>query len=406
MYQRFTAGLLTFVMTLSLTACGGEPQAAPGAGAEPVAAAQTEQLTPWEESSQIFATDETDAELYEKAKAEGEVTIYSITSRIQKVAAAFEAKYPGVKCNFFDISNNELLEKVTREYDAGVHNADVVHIKDSDGTLWNEYISAKKFYNFKPADILSHIDPELTKYSTPLYIELTQLFYNTEANPDGSPVRTLWDLTLPEWKGRILMANITDNLAWLSWAASFCTGDVPQQLADAYQEQFGEELVLSEGCENAGYEFLKRLHDNDPVYGTNSDAIAEAVGTPGQAHPPVGFTASSKYRNAENKGWVFAPTDLTPSIGLPSVNTLYVVGECEHPNAAKLLIRFMMGGVDGDLSGYEQFNTLGGWPVRDDIPAVEGQTPLDELHVAPFDPMAIYETVNDVGDFWTLLNDR
>ena len=47
----------------------------------------------------------------------------------------------------------------------------------------------------------------------------------------------------------------------------------------------------------------------------------------------------------------------------PAINTLYVVGECEHPNAAKLLIRFMMGGADGDVSGYKYFNTLGGWPV-------------------------------------------
>ena len=45
-------------------------------------------------------------------------------------------------------------------------------------------------------------------------------------------------------------------------------------------------------------------------------------------------------------------------------------------------IRFMMGGVDGDVSGYKYFNTLGGWPVRDDIEPAEGSTPYSELHVS------------------------
>ena len=53
--------------------------------------------------------------------------------------------------------------------------ADVVHIKDQDGTLYNEYVTARKFYNYKPADILSHIDEKYTSTQTPLYIELTQL---------------------------------------------------------------------------------------------------------------------------------------------------------------------------------------------------------------------------------------
>ena len=45
--------------------------------------------------------------------------------------------------------------------------------------------------------------------------------------------------------------------------------------------------------------------------------------------------------------------NLYPTTGIPAINTLYVVEGCEHPAAAKLLIRFMMGGIDGDTSGYE-----------------------------------------------------
>ena len=186
-------------------ACGGggatkDPGSDAAQDPNEAAAAGTLQLSEWEESSGIFNTDETDEELYEKAKEEGKVTIYSISSRITKVANAFMEKYPGVEVEPFDISTNELLEKVTREYDAGQHVADVVHIKDQDGTLYNEYILARKFYNYKPADILSHIDEKYTKTQTPMYVELTQLFYNSEAYPDGSPVTNIWQLTEPDWK--------------------------------------------------------------------------------------------------------------------------------------------------------------------------------------------------------------
>ena len=56
-----------------------------------------------------------------------------------------------------------------------------------------------------------------------------------------------------------------------------------------------------------------------------------------------------------------------------------------------------------DLSGYKYFNTLGGWPVRDDIEPAEGSTPYSELHVSDFNVTDIYENINPVRDFWTLL---
>ena len=402
-HKKLLSALLAAIMLFTVTGCGGgsDEEAAGGetAGGEEGGAA-----TSWEETANMSATDETDEELYEQAIAEGgEVTLYSISSRCTAVADAFMAKYPEITCTAFDISTNELLDKVTREHEAGQYVADVVHIKDQDGSLYNEYVKNKIFYLYQPADIFAHIDSSYTQTQTPLYIELTQLFYNAETYPDGSPITNIWQLTEPQWKGKILMQNPLDNVSWGSWITGFCVGDVPDQLAAAYKELTGEELELSEGCANAGYEFLKRLHDNEPIYTSSSDEIAESVGTPGQENPPVGFCASSKLRKNEDNGWVLAPVNLYPTTGIPAINTLYVVEGCAHPAAAKLLIRFMMGGIDGDTSGYEPFNTLGGWPVRDDIEPAEGSTPYSELNVSPFDPDTIYVEYNNVRDFWQLL---
>lgn len=394
-HKKWLAGFLAVTMLFSLTACGSKEE-------QP---AETEgELTEWEQKANIFATDETDEELYQQAIEEGgTVTLYSISSRCGKVAEAFMAKYPELKCESFDISTNELLEKVTREHEAEQYVADVVHIKDQDGSLYNQYVKNKVFYLYQPADIFSHIDSQYTDTATPLYIELTQLFYNAEAYPDGSPITNIWQLTEPQWQGKIMMQNPLDNLSWGSWITGFCVGEVPDQLAAAYKELYGEDLVLSEGCANAGYEFLKRLHDNKPTYTSSSDEIAESVGTPGQSDPPVGFSASSKLRKNEDNGWVLAPVNLYPTTGIPAINTLYVVEGCQHPAAAKLLIRFMMGGIDGDTSGYEPFNTLGGWPVRDDIEPAEGSVPYEEMNVSPFDPDEIYVNYNTVRDFWQML---
>ena len=277
--KNLLACLLALVMLLGLTACGGNKDSKDNGGGSTTSqpsgdAGKTEaqdpasgDLTEWEQSSGIYNTDETDEELYQKALEEGAtVTLYSISSRCSKVAEAFMEKYPGLECVPFDISTNDLLEKVTKEYEAGAPTADVVHIKDQDGSMYLEYVANKIFYNFKPADIFAHIDPSYTETATPLYIELTQLFYNTEAYPDGSPITNLWQLTEPQWKGKIMMQNPLDNLAWGSWIAGFCVGEEPQRLADAYKNLYGEELVLSDGCENAGFEFLKRLHANNPIF--------------------------------------------------------------------------------------------------------------------------------------------
>ena len=193
--KKLLAALLAGTMMLSLASCGKKADTS-GDTTDPNTPPAETQLTPWEEASQIYNTEETDEELYQKALDEGgTVTLYSISSRCTKVEAAFAEKYPDVEVEPFDISTNELLEKVTREYDAGQHVADVVHIKDQDGSMWNQYVANKTFYNYQPADIFAHIDPSYTATATPLYIELTQLFYKMSEKlyqqqaPQGDPTQ-------------------------------------------------------------------------------------------------------------------------------------------------------------------------------------------------------------------------
>ncbi len=132
--------------------------------------AVAEATTEWAVANKINDGSETVEELYELAKKEGSVVFYSISSRSGKVAESFMAQYPGVTATAYDISSDELMEKITREYDAGIRNADVIHCKDLDGSVFMEKVQNGIFRNYFPEEILATIsNPELTQYSMPLY---------------------------------------------------------------------------------------------------------------------------------------------------------------------------------------------------------------------------------------------
>jgi iron(III) transport system substrate-binding protein len=175
-------------------------------------------------------------------------------------------------------------------------------------------------------------------------------------------------------------------------------------MAADYQKVFGEAIKLSPNCPTAGHEFLKRLAGNDIVYFGSNDEVCEAAGIPGQKPPTmVGYAASSKLRKNITDGWVMAPANISPANSLTNTNNLYIVNECPHPAAAKLLLRFMMGESDGTADGYKPFNVLGAWPVRDDIEPEAGSQPLNEILLWNGDPVYLYKNLPEIRDFWLSL---
>ncbi len=402
--------LTVLLLVLSCVGCAQQPaqaeQEAPPSEAPATEAEATPlpipAVTTWAEENQINNGSQTVDELYELAKQEGTVVLYSISSRCVQVKESFEAQYPGVICDAYDISTNELLEKITREYESGVRNADVIHCKDQDGALYIEKVATGIFHNYYPDDIVKTISNQnYLTYAMPLYIELNQWFYNYETYPDGPPVDSWWDLTRPEWKGKLLISNPIDNVSYMAIFTAFTA--YHDELAADYEREFGEPLTLSEGCPTAAHELMKRLVANDLVFIASSDEICESVGTAGSKADILGYAASSKLRKNESDGWVLAPINMLPTTGIPAQNNLYIVNEAPHPNAAKLLVRWMTGEADGKGAGFEPFNTLGGWSVRDNVPLAEGSTPLTDLHVWDFNPMYVYENLPDVMDFWISL---
>ncbi len=72
-------------------------------------------------------------ELVEAAKKEGTVVWYTSTDIAvsEKLAALFEAKYPGMKVQVERAGAERVFQRINQEYTSGIHNADVIETSDA-----------------------------------------------------------------------------------------------------------------------------------------------------------------------------------------------------------------------------------------------------------------------------------
>jgi iron(III) transport system substrate-binding protein len=351
----------------------------------------------WEEQVGLADNLSTD-ELYAKAKEEKTVTVYSMSSRFNDVEETFEAQYPGIDVVVYDMRNSEILEKFQREHEAKIRNADILFIKDSDGAVYNEFVRMGLMKEFIPSDMMKTAPAEFQTGGYAPYFEMKQIFYNSEVY-DTCPVDSWWDLTRPEYEGKIILRSPIENSEIMGLFIAIVKNS--DEMAAAYKEEFGEDIVL-DGTENAGYEFLKRLAANDLIVMTSDTDIVEAVGAPGQTDPPFGIATSSKMRKAGDDLLINVAENLSPRLGIVDPAYLYIADQSEHVNAAKLVMRWVGGETDGTGPGFKPFHVRGSWPSRADVSPIETQ-PLESLNLWPIDLEYNYRVLDDMRNFWITL---
>ncbi|MGW0158165.1 ABC transporter substrate-binding protein [Mycobacterium sp. NPDC003323] len=370
----------TSVLALLLTACGGSTDEASPSAPE----------RDWEAMSHD--------ELVAAAQEEGTVSVYAFTSRIASIEESFEAAYPGIDVVATDVSSTELITRLASEHRAGSTTADVAYVSDApvvvtellvDGIL-TPYVP-QRVSDALPAE---HRDPlAANRLSTKV------LMYNEEAHPDGPPVRNLWELTEPAWRGRVMMVDPNVRGDYLDLVTEMSLQS--QEMAQAYQEHFGRPIELGDGVEDAGLQFISDLYANDVVLVDDTDTVNASVGARGQATPPVGFTTYSDRRDNQDEGWALqVASGVAPSPGIVFPAMLGVTANAAHPAAARLLIDHMMGD-DSETGGpgFEPFHVAGDYPTREDIVAPADALSLDELGAWSIDPQASAERRSQVADF-------
>jgi iron(III) transport system substrate-binding protein len=339
----------------------------------------------------------TPEELYAAAQAEGQVVVYSFTSRIFRVEEAFEAAYPGVDLVPFDISSTEQIARIRSELQAGVANADVAYISDAPVVL-TELVAAGHLTGYVPPEFAERIPDE---FETPLLghrLSTKVLMYNEEAHPDGSPITNLWQLTLPEWRGKVVMVDPLVRGDYLDLMTEIVLR--ADEMAAAYEAQFGAPVALSGGAENAGEQFIIDLFNNDVILVNNTGAVNAAVGALGQTEPPVGFGTYSDRRDNAAEGWALqVANEVEPAPGILFPAYLAILGNAPHPAAARLFIHFMMGD-DSDTGGAATapFYVPGDYLTRTDLAPHPEAIPLDEFRAWRMDAARTAEIRQRVAD--------
>ncbi|MGH7774367.1 MAG: ABC transporter substrate-binding protein [Candidatus Binatia bacterium] len=375
-------------LLLALTLSGGEVL---GQASDQEAWLKKAQLGPFAPKAQDWEA------IKSAAKNEGKVVIYSVSSRIFKLQKDFKQKF-GVEIEAHDIASDTQLEKFRREHRAGLYNVDVLFNNESP-LLLNEFLPKKLVWNFVPDSVVpllekDEIEPFLVqRWSSRI------VMFNGARNP-SPPINNLWDLTRKEWKGKVLVPNPIEASVMANALQTILQH--PDAMAEAYKQAFGAPVTFSEKVTrltkrnvalapaDAAKEWLYRLIQN-AVFIESTDKIYQSIGDVKQQHPPIGISTFSKIR--DNKPGVYDARpayEAKPAFGVTYPTVLVIADRARDPNAAKLLIRYMM------EEGFEPWNEPGDYAARSDV--VKKQVtkfnipPFDELKLWKIDPNHIYDT--------------
>jgi iron(III) transport system substrate-binding protein len=337
-----------------------------------------------------------EASLYQQARQEGAVTVYSYSSRIAVVARTFEQRYPGVRVNWSDLDGSEILAKVLAEQRARNYLADVIFLIGMP-ELVHLLAPRGMVVNYVPPDLIPKIPRSYREPFLSHQLNFRVLYYNTEQSATP-PVDNLWDLTQPEWKGRVLFPDPLKVPEFLSYLVMLTVRH--EEMARAYRAKYGE-LTLPPGVENAGFEWIRRLLQNGVVVVSSPDAVVQAVGRPGQARPPVGISAWSLLRLKERNPSLQVDVALRvePVAAVSDRAVLAIPAYAPHPAAAKLFIRWLMGDDKGG-GGFAPYHIVGHLPARADVPPPRGMPLPHQLKFWNPDHRAIWEQSAKVREFW------
>ncbi len=306
-----------------------------------------------------------DGSIIEAAKKEGEVVWYStqiISQLVRPVAAAFEKKYPGIKVRSTRANANEVAVKILGEARAGRVQADVfdgtstvVPLKKEGFVLQWQPEAAKAY-----PDIYK--DPQGYWVANNLFINTPG--YNTALVKPGTEPKTYQDLLDPKWRGKMAWNGLPST----SGGAGFIGN------------------VLAEMGEEKGMAYLREL---------SKQKIANVAGS---AREVLDQVIAGEYSIAlqifnhhavisKKKG---APVDwikMEPTTG--SLSVISITKSAPHPNAAKLLVDFII-----SKEGQEVFRKADYITADPQVPS-DGALKPEEGHfrVHFFSPEAIEESM-------------
>ena len=246
-------------------------------------------------------------ELIAAAKKEGKVIWYTSIDLplAQKIAKAFETKFPGVACQVERTGAERVFQRIGQEYASNIHAVDAVNSSD-----------ASQFIYWKQKGMLAaHVPEGVAKYYpadqkdpdgmfASFRLGLSIIAYNTSMVKDGEAPKSYADLLQPKWKGKIVKAHpgysgtimtatyeLVHSLGWEFFEKLAKQNVLQVQSASVPPKKLalGERAVMADGNEYNIFQIIAKKGPVAPVYPTE--------GTP-QIVGPTGMFAAAPHPNA------------------------------------------------------------------------------------------------------------
>ena len=279
----------------------------------------------------------TDASVVAKAKAEGEVVLYTAwgLDTVQELQKAFARKYPFIKLDVLRTGSERLLTITIAEHKQNLFRADVFSgshlamINHKKLGHLQKYLSAEQ-----QAFPKEYKDPD--GYWTAFYMDTRVLAYNIRMLARENAPKTYENLLLPKWRGKMAM------------------DDADYILYGSLLEMMGRERGLL---------FAKKLAQQDLIIRGGHPLLTQLL--IGGEFPIYldGFGSNIEKFKAQG-----APIDwvaLEPVI--VSLNPMGMAVNAPHPNTARLLVEFLL-----SKEGQEVGRSVGKIPA---LPEVEPPYP-------------------------------
>jgi iron(III) transport system substrate-binding protein len=307
-----------------------------------------------------------DPALYERARKEGQVLVYSSFNAAEFVSLkdAFEKKYSGVKVEHLRLAGAKLMQRILAEHQAGRDLADTVLIKgETMHVLGQKGLLAK----YDPLEDDKNAIDKMFRHPenlwTTVYLGVHSIVYNSRRVVNKDIPRRYTDLLKPQWKDKI-------GISTTKYIVTYALMDL-----------YGKEK---------GMDFLKKLAAQNPVARAGGTLIIELVGA---GEFDLGFSVNADSVEAVKKRG--APVDWArldePSYG--DIQATGVLSKARRPNAARLFSGFLV-----SKEGQQKIADLDNVVVRKDV---EPKIALDRSKLRVIDPAE----GNRIDYYMGLIND-
>jgi iron(III) transport system substrate-binding protein len=225
------------------------------------------------------------------ARKEGQVIHYTSTdlSVAEKLAKAFETKYPGVAVRVERTGAERVFQRIGQEYSSNIHAVDVVNSSDA-----SHFIVWKRdgiLAPFVPEDVAKFYPPEhrdIDGQFASWRIFLSIIAYNTKLVKADEAPKSFADLLDPKWKGKIVKAHpgysgtimtatyqLQRDIGW-TWFEQLAKQNVMQvqSAADPPKKlDLGERAIMADGNEYSIVQLKEEGHPVEPVYATEGSPM-------------------------------------------------------------------------------------------------------------------------------------